>query len=78
MTKTNGIRIIGITVLCLLLLIVVLQNTERVETKVLFASIAMPRALLLFVTFMVGVVTGLVLATYYASRKTRRGKTADK
>lgn len=50
-------------VLILLTIIVVLQNTESVETSLLFATVSMPRALLLLITLLVGVVVGLVLGT---------------
>ena len=43
-------------------LIVVLQNTEPVETQLLFTSVTMPRALLLAITLLVGFVLGLVLS----------------
>lgn len=53
----------------LLVVIVVLQNTETVETEFLFASLAMPRALLLFLTFLLGIVTGLLIAARPAVRR---------
>jgi uncharacterized integral membrane protein len=56
------VRIAAIALLALLVLIVVLQNTESVETKILFLTITMPRAALLFgalvVGFIIGVFTG--------------------
>ena len=48
--------------LALTTLIVVLQNTEPVETRLLFTSVTMPRALLLGITLLVGLVCGLVLS----------------
>lgn len=55
-------------VLAILVLVVVLQNTESVETKLLFATVEMPRALLLLVTMLVGVVLGLVAGLRMAGR----------
>ncbi len=46
--------------LALLLLVVIVQNTAEVETKVLLWSFTMPRALLLLVTLVLGVVLGLL------------------
>jgi len=66
-------RIILAIVISLLILIVVLQNTQSVETQLLFAKIVMPRALLLLITFLAGCVTGLVVAL-----QIRRGRSADK
>ena len=63
------IKFIGIGVLVLLVVIVVLQNTERVDTKLLFFTVTMPRALLLVATAAIGFIIGLML-----SLKIRRGK----
>ena len=57
-------KIITIVVILLLTLIVFLQNTQAVETRVLFLTITMPRVLLLFVTFVLGFVGGLITASY--------------
>jgi len=46
----------------LLVVIVVLQNTEAVETRVLFTSITMPRAALLFGTLVIGFALGVLTA----------------
>lgn len=53
-------RLIGIAIAALLVLIVVLQNTESVQTDILFISISMPRAVLLFGTLVIGFVLGLL------------------
>ncbi len=57
-------KIVTLIVLALLALIVVLQNTATVETQVLFFTLAMPRALLLFLTFLVGVILGLSVSFF--------------
>ncbi len=62
-------KIIGSMIAALLVIIIVLQNTEVVETKILFSTISMPRAALLFVTFIVGFLLGLVAAGRWATRK---------
>jgi uncharacterized integral membrane protein len=56
------IKIAAIAVLALLVLIVVLQNTESVETRILFFSIIMPRAALLFGALVVGFIIGVFTA----------------
>ena len=48
--------------LILLVLIVIFQNREPVETKFLFASITMPRAALLTVTMLIGIAAGMLLS----------------
>lgn len=41
-------------------IILVLQNTESVETKILFVTVVMPRAVLLLITFLLGFCLGLL------------------
>jgi uncharacterized integral membrane protein len=56
-------KTIAIIVLTLLVLIVILQNTQSVETKVLFLTITMPKALLIIITFLVGFALGIIVAS---------------
>lgn len=55
-------KIVVVALLAVLIVVIVLQNTEVVETKILFTTISMPRAALLFGTlisgFVIGVLTG--------------------
>lgn len=67
-------KIIVFAIVAILLVIVVLQNTETVETKFLLLTIPMPRAVLLFVTALGGFVLGLV-AAFGFSRKSKEAKT---
>ena len=55
------VRLILVGVVAILTAILVLQNREPVETQVFFATIVMPRAVLLGVTFFLGVVVGLLI-----------------
>jgi uncharacterized integral membrane protein len=61
-------KMIGILVLALSVAIVILQNTESVETKILFLSFTMPRAALLFLTALIGFILG-VLSSLSVGRK---------
>lgn len=68
MTKT---KLIVFLVLAVLAVIVTLQNTEVVETKVLFATVIMPRAFLLFMTLALGAVLGVLVTVMWSKgRKT--------
>ncbi|MHC4706410.1 MAG: LapA family protein [Planctomycetota bacterium] len=60
----NKFKLIVAGVILLLVVIVLLQNTEAVETKLLFLTITMPRVLLLLVTFILGFVGGLIAASH--------------
>jgi len=55
-------KVVILAVIGLLVLIVILQNTATVETKILFVSVSMPRAVLLFGTFLVGFLLGVLTA----------------
>lgn len=61
-------RLIAALVLTVLLVIVTLQNTENVETKLLFATVTMPRAVLLLTTTLTGFALG-ILASHLWRRK---------
>ncbi len=64
-------KIVAAAIVALLTLIVVLQNTQAVETKLLFVTVTMPRALLLVVTLLAGFIIGILTVSHYA-RKTRK------
>ena len=53
-------------------LIVILQNTENVETQLLFVSVTMPRALLLLIVGGIGFVMGVVTAVAMGRRKAEK------
>ena len=69
-------KVIAIIIILLLALIVFLQNTQSVETKLLFLTITMPRVLLLILTFIMGFIGGLITASYIL-RKTGQPDTKD-
>jgi len=50
-------------------LIVAVQNTEAVDTRLLFTTVTMPRALLLIITLLIGVVIGLFAGLRLSSSK---------
>lgn len=64
-------KIAGVAVAALLVLIVVLQNTESVDTKILFLTMTMPRAALLFGALIVGFLLGLFTAGKILNRKSK-------
>lgn len=56
-------------VLLVLSIIVILQNTTAVETKILFFTITMPRAVLLLVTALVGYAIGALTTMSLCNKK---------
>lgn len=67
-------KIVIIIVLAVLLIIFVLQNTEVVTIKFWFWDMSIPRALLLFVTFAIGLIIGLMVPS---TRKSKEPESAS-
>ena len=57
-------KIVVILIVSLLSLIVFIQNRQAVDTKLLFVTTTMPLALLLILTFIMGSILGLIIASY--------------
>jgi len=64
----NRFKMICTALLALLGVIIILQNTTPVETKLLFLTITMPRAILLMGTTLIGFALG-VLVSFFFQRK---------
>jgi uncharacterized integral membrane protein len=62
-------KLITALVLMVVALIVVLQNTQPVETKILFMTLTMPRAALLAMTMFIGIGIGMLIALGLARKK---------
>jgi len=61
---------ISLMILCVLLFIILLQNTQVVEIRLLFWKISMSRIIVLLLTLLVGFVFGFLVA----KRQNRQGK----
>lgn len=61
--KVNKLKLFVVLAAIAVIVVVIFQNTEEVETRILFAKIAMPRAFLLGIAVAIGFVAGLVAAT---------------
>ena len=64
----NKLKIVGIAVIVLIAVVVVLQNTQAVETNLLFLTVTMPNAALLFGTLISGFAIGVFTAGHIVSR----------
>ena len=62
-------KLIAIIVLLILAIIIFLQNTEPVQARILLLDVEMSRALLLMLTFALGLVTGILMATNLLRKK---------
>lgn len=70
-------KIVGIAAIVLIVLIVVLQNTQAVETNLLFLTVTMPNAALLFGTLIIGFAIGVLTAGHIVSFAKRPAGTAS-
>ncbi len=62
-------KLLASLILAVLGLIIVLQNTNSVETRLLFITVTMPQAILLFTTTMVGFALGVLVALILSGRQ---------
>jgi putative membrane protein len=69
-------KIVVIALLAVLLIIFVLQNTEMVIINLFLWDISIPRALLIFVCFAMGLVFGLLIPS--SGNKSETGNTLEK
>jgi len=60
-TTASKVRIVALIASIAVIVILILQNTEEVSTKILFATVSMPRAVLLLVTGGIGFLAGLLV-----------------
>jgi len=65
---SDKLKIVGIAVVVLIVVIVALQNTQAVETKLLFLTVTTPNAALLFGTLIIGFSIGVLTAGHIVSR----------
>ena len=63
----SKLKIVGVAVIVLIVVIVVLQNTQNVETTLLFVTVTMPNAALLFGTLVIGFAIGVLTAGHIVS-----------
>lgn len=65
-------KLIAALVLVAIGLIIVLQNTQPVETKFLFMAVTMPIAALLTITMLIGIAVGILVALGLSGRKPKK------
>ena len=64
--------LIALTILTIFVLALIVQNTETVDTKLLFMTLSMPRGVLLLITSGVGYAAGLITAMMVLGRKAKK------
>ncbi|MEI6613627.1 MAG: lipopolysaccharide assembly protein LapA domain-containing protein, partial [Chrysiogenales bacterium] len=61
-------KLVGMLTAVVLSVIVILQNTQPVETRFLFIKITMPNAILLGLTLLIGIAIGILVALTRSSK----------
>lgn len=67
----NKFKVVAISIIALFGVIVVSQNTQAVETKLLFLTLTLPNAVLLFGTLVIGFAIGVLAAGLIVSNAKR-------
>jgi uncharacterized integral membrane protein len=67
--KKDKVKLVVLIVVVVLAVIIFFQNTETVETRILLLRFQMSRALLLMLTFLLGLLAGVLLTTNVLRKK---------
>ena len=67
-------KLVGMLTAVVLSVIVILQNTQPVETRFMFIKITMPNAILLGLTLLIGIAIGILVALTRSSKSHTRKK----
>ena len=68
----NQTKLILITLLVIVALVLVIQNTQPVNTNILFFTITMPRAVLLLLMTLIGFVIGVFTVFHYVAKRSQK------
>lgn len=68
----NKTKLILIGVLIIIVAALTLQNTQPVNTRILFFTLTMPRAILLLLMMLIGFVIGIITVFHYIGRRHQR------
>jgi len=68
-TVMRKVKLVAIVVLLVFTIIIFLQNTEPMQARILLLEVQMSRVLMLMLTFALGLVTGILIATSVLRKK---------
>lgn len=68
------VKLVAIIVVSVLTIIILVQNTEPIQARILFARIPMSLALLMMLTFFLGFVVGILVPTYFLRKPSGKSK----
>jgi len=67
----SKLKRVSLGIVLLLILVVVLQNRESVDTRILFFTVSMPRVVLLLSAILTGFLGGFAMGAFYRRKKSR-------
>jgi uncharacterized integral membrane protein len=67
--RMRDLKLITASIVAILVAILVVQNTDPVETHLLFATVAMPHAVLIFISAAAGFALGVLLTMSMKSKR---------
>jgi len=70
--STTRTKLITMAILALLAAIIILQNTDPVQTRILFFTLTLPRAVLLFAATLIGFSLGVITVLVVQRRRQRK------
>jgi len=65
-------KLIALLILAILAIVLVLQNTQGVATRLLFTTVSMPLAVLLILMLLIGFATGVLIASRIGNQHARQ------
>ena len=68
----NKTKLIAAAIISILGIIIIVQNTDPVETHILFFTVTMPRFILLLITALLGFAVGLLSAFGFKLKKKKK------
>lgn len=68
-TVMRKVKLIAIVALLIFTVVIFLQNTEPMEARILLLKVQMSRVLMLMLTFVLGLVMGILIATGVLRKK---------
>ena len=63
------LKLVALLVLAVLAIVLVIQNTQAVATRLLFVTVSMPLAALLALTLLIGLAGGVLIALKVGKRR---------
>ena len=68
------VKLIAIVVVSILAVVILLQNTESVQTRILFTTVQMSHALLMMLMFALGFIVGILVPTLFLRKTAGKAK----